>query len=82
VQEWGDWWMRHPAKGQNYIGNFCTKPDNIFSSGNCQFSSTVKNYQLGMDTSTVTYSKYESSLLTHPTAHVPLEDASHQNIFF
>jgi hypothetical protein len=37
LQESVDRWMRHPAKVKNYIGPFHTKPDNIFTIGNCQF---------------------------------------------
>jgi ribonuclease HI len=47
MQEWGDWWMRHPAKGKNYVGTFHTKPNNIFTYGNCQFSSTVTQLRTG-----------------------------------
>ncbi|KAF8242188.1 hypothetical protein K440DRAFT_566092 [Wilcoxina mikolae CBS 423.85] len=35
------------SKGKNYIGTFCTKPDNIFTSGNCQFISTVTQLRTG-----------------------------------
>jgi ribonuclease HI len=47
MQEWGDWWMRHPAKGKNYVGTFRTKPDQIFTSGNRQFNSTVTQLRTG-----------------------------------
>jgi hypothetical protein len=47
MQEWGDSWMRHPAKWKNYVGIFCTKPNNIFKSGNHQFSLTVTQLQTG-----------------------------------
>jgi len=47
MQEWGNRWMRHPAKEKNYIGTFRTKPDNIFTSGNRQFTSTVTQLRTG-----------------------------------
>jgi hypothetical protein len=40
MQEWGDWCMRQPAKGKKYIGTYCMKPDNIFTSVNPQFTLT------------------------------------------
>ena len=39
--------MRHPAMGKNYLGTFCSKPDNIFTSGNRQFASTVTHLRTG-----------------------------------
>src|ERR1700681_2098676 len=47
MQEWGERWMRHPAKGKNYVGTFRTKPDQIFTSGNRQLTSTVLQLRTG-----------------------------------
>jgi ribonuclease HI len=45
VQEWGNLWMRHPAKRKYNIRTFHTKPDNIFICGNHQLTSTVTQLQ-------------------------------------
>ena len=34
IEEWKDWWLKHPNKGHEYSGPFLSKPNALFKTGN------------------------------------------------